>query len=576
MRGKKNKKNRHETWDESHGTHQNPSAVFAENAKTTSQYQASLSFPSPCSYEVILHPLHKQLITFVTVCQLAQPSWLKGESLDKAPVVSMLHTMNLKCSAASHITGAISLAAFIVLSITSIAPADEGASQHAAIDPLTRTWTIQPYKEGPYPLLDYGGHLRIRYASHKNVTDLGLCSDPDPVREFFRIRSRLWLKYAFSPTTRAYARLANESRIYLTCESCDTYFDEVIFENLYVEFTDLFGLPLGARLGRQDLFYGDGFLICDGGPLDGSRTGYVNGALLSGSIPLWSYDIFTAYNPEMDEYLPRINNRYTRLIEHDEFLVGLLLRRRNEDGGSPRYAFEPYYVFKEESASGRESQIHTIGTRIGFGLLGTRVSMEFAYQGGRPAQIYLPDESLAQRPDTLITQTISALGGNVRMDLGLSRPVPSTISGGFIFLSGDDPKTLGKFEGWNPMLGRWPNWSELYVYTLLMEDDVQPMKQGVAYWQNLKAPFIGIDVIPHNGFRLQARYLWLGADESVFYNHKIGGHTHRGHLYTARLSWVFPRLLDGHLLLERFTPGDFYPVEAEDATFFRLEVSRSF
>jgi hypothetical protein len=206
----------------------------------------------------------------------------------------------------------------------------------------------------------------------------------------------------------------------------------------------------------------------------------------------------------------------------------------------------------------------------------TRVSAEFAYQGGRPAQIILPEGSMAQRPDTLITQTISAIGGELKVDLDLDWPVPWRVTGGYIYLSGDDPKTLGKFEAWNPVLSRWPKWSELYIYTLSLEKDVQPMQQTIAFWQNFESSWIGVTMHPEKRLKLEGRYMWLGADESVFYSSRLGGHTRRGDLYIAKLSWNLTNILAGHLLLERFVPGDFYPAKADDATFIRIELSRAF
>jgi hypothetical protein len=54
--------------------------------------------------------------------------------------------------------------------------------------------------------------------------------------------------------------------------------DEVIFDNFYVDLKKPGGAPVDFRIGRQDLIgqYGEGFLISDGTPGDGSRTFYFN------------------------------------------------------------------------------------------------------------------------------------------------------------------------------------------------------------------------------------------------------------------------------------------------------------
>jgi len=456
----------------------------------------------------------------------------------------------------------------------SLCRADSQPEQVLYTGAISRTWNLGK------PLLEagawqWGFDLRTRYVHLDKVSDLGLEPEIDPVRRFFRIRGQLWFAYGIASNLQAYARITNESRIYLECESCDSRFDEIIFENLYLEARNPLGIPLSARIGRQDLFYGDGFLICDGGPLDGSRTAYVNGVVISGKVPLWAFDLFALYDPRADEYLPRINSQHRKMIEHDEFLAGIVLKRLSADGRRPR-GFEPYIIFKEESGSGATAGIYTFGTRVTLPTRWLRFDGEIAYQAGRPVDIILPPETRVERPETTSVTTIAALGTKASLTAGFENPLPVSLTAGYLYLSGDDPETRGKFEGWNPILGRWPRWSELYIYTLLLEKDAQPMSQGIAFWQNLKGPVVGLNVnlTPH--LSLTTSYMWLDADHSVFYNPKLDGYTHRGELYTARLSWQIEGLVDGHILFERFNPGDFYPPGARAASFFRVELRRAF
>ena len=62
---------------------------------------------------------------------------------------------------------------------------------------------------------------------------------------------------------------------------------------------------------------GDGFLIMEGSPLDGSRTLYVNGARLD--MEAWTsqrFTLFYLYQPEQDDLLPIINDRERALAEY--------------------------------------------------------------------------------------------------------------------------------------------------------------------------------------------------------------------------------------------------------------------
>jgi len=51
---------------------------------------------------------------------------------------------------------------------------------------------------------------------------------------------------------------------------------EVFFDYLHLQWNSAFGLPLTLTVGRQDLMLGEGLVVWDGGPLDGSRSAYFN------------------------------------------------------------------------------------------------------------------------------------------------------------------------------------------------------------------------------------------------------------------------------------------------------------
>ncbi len=51
--------------------------------------------------------------------------------------------------------------------------------------------------------------------------------------------------------------------------------NEMVVDNLYIKANNVFGLPVDLKIGRQDFLgpdmYGEGFLLSDGNPNDGSR-----------------------------------------------------------------------------------------------------------------------------------------------------------------------------------------------------------------------------------------------------------------------------------------------------------------
>jgi hypothetical protein len=444
-------------------------------------------------------------------------------------------------------------------------------------NPLTSTWVFDIEPDREIPGYDFGASFRVRYVDFENVLALGQA--PDPSRRFLRFRMRLWGDQWFSPGWRLFARLNSESRSYIECESCESKFDEIIVENLFLEFTNQKENPMGLRIGRQDLFYGDGFVICDGTPLDGSRTSYTNGFLLTTAIPDWSFDVFAVWNRERDEWLPRINSQRTRLLEYDGFVGGIYVQGFNPDDARKPYTIDYYYLFEYEETTDRFATINTFGSRLVAGLGPARMTGELAYQGGKA-----PESRFAVKaPDLAGSQSIAAYGGQARLAAHPSERLPIDLYGGYVHLSGDDPMTRNKFEGWNPVMGRWPIWSELYIYTLSMAAGVQPMGQGVAFWQNLKAPYVGLLLVPHPLISLEAEHIWMRADTSVPLDpftppDRVEEQPRdRGNLFLVKLSWRAKAALPltGHILYERFDPGGYYGPDAETASFFRLEVSTS-
>ena len=147
------------------------------------------------------------------------------------------------------------------------------------------------------------------------------------------------------------------------------------------------------------------------------------------------------------------------------------------------------------------------------------------------------------------------------------------MTAGLIYLSGDDPHTR-EYEGWDPLYSRWPKWSELYIYTLAGEN-------GVAYWNNLLAPYLQLSLRPEKRIELIGEaYLMYAPQEApiVFapgdplpVDDTDAGTQERGLLTRVWLKWRATEYLAGHLLWERFAPGTFYDTDADTAHFLRWE-----
>ena len=131
------------------------------------------------------------------------------------------------------------------------------------------------------------GDLRLR---HTVLANVGLRDvDPNADRTFQRYRLRLRADAVVAGGVRATARLLWEGRHYAKPDGAawpvagfeSWYGGALLFDLLALELKRPGGLPFDARVGRQEIVLGDGWLVQDGTPIDGSRTGYFDAARIT-------------------------------------------------------------------------------------------------------------------------------------------------------------------------------------------------------------------------------------------------------------------------------------------------------
>ncbi len=98
------------------------------------------------------------------------------------------------------------------------------------------------------------------------------------------------------------------------------------------------------------------------------------------------------------------------------------------------------------------------------------------------------------------------------------------VQGGYWGMSGDDPSTPNKDEGWDPLYARWPKWSELYIYTLFRE-------RAPSYWSNTALWQAELGYAPIKPFGLRLTYYKVDAyhpftkgDSRIFGTGTVRGH----------------------------------------------------
>lgn len=409
----------------------------------------------------------------------------------------------------------------------------------------------------------WGPYARLRYELWQNTMDMNSNAQDD--KSFYRIKLSLWGQADFSKDASVFAKLTDESRAYIFNAGGDTQYNpnEGVFDNLYADWKNMFGKPLDLRFGRQDLLgmYGEGFLIADGTPVDGSRTYYFNAAKVAWKMGDGkSIDFLLIGDPKQDDLLPVINEQKsatgvkTQLNVADEAAFAAIYK------GDPSKELhnEWYYIFKKEGGVGVvDNKLHTIGAYEKYMMNDWTFRGQLAYQTGD----YGPENNTVKR---------TGLGGYAYADKSFptAKCTPAA-SLGYIYLSGDDRSTTA-VEGWDPLFSRYPWISELYVLSYTKETGV------TGYWTNLSAIRLMVSANPCAKSKVSLWYTKLAANQALPVNAGIvGTGTDRGSLYQGRFDYTFTKNISSYVLYERLIPGDFY-VASDPATFIRAEAQFKF
>ena len=451
--------------------------------------------------------------------------------------------------------------------------------------PSDKDWT-DDWKQ-PTKWFKWGADERIRQEYLHNPFYLDV--DP-PGHEYnnLRVRSRIWGTISPCDYFDFNIRLTNEARYWWAPESKpgdlknasgDWDYSDVLFDNLNFKFKNLFETKSTLTIGRQDFLtpqgapsFGDGWLVLDGTPLDGSRTVYFDAVRLNVDLEKCNTSVdvvFINQYSDPDAWLPPINSESSpALMEQDERGVVLYARNKSID----KTQIDGYFIYKHDDpqlGNGDEGDVYTVGSRVGYEFnANLKGSIEGAYQFGNrsnPAMFGAQDSEL------------SAWGMNSRLTYSFNDDLKNRVWVGMEMLSGDDADggTNGQFD---PLWGRWPQWSELYIYPYATET-------RIAETTNVIHPQVGWGISPMKGMDVTATYHPLWAFENTRHDQGAAGSgfddgSMRGHLFTAILKYKFNKHVGMHLWTEYFIAGDYYetvgPRNEDDVAFVRWEMYFTF
>jgi hypothetical protein len=486
---------------------------------------------------------------------------------------------------------------------------DTSSTEPVAAKPCTFDECVQQIKH-PTDWLNWGADFRVRNEYFNNA--LSLTTDPSlsPLfarvheQDYFRYRGRLWASFLPTDDLSFNVRLAAEPREFMKQATMDTFYEHSgmqwrygIFDNLNLQWKKPLDLPATLTVGRQDIFLGDGWLVGDGTPEDGSFTFFLDSARLTWDLKEQHTTIDAigiAQFARPDAWLPTIGHSGT--VPGDP--EGLLLTDQNEKGAilwianksRPAANLDGYFIYKHDTilnspppaSFGDDANIFTIGGRVS-GLLDDhwKYSAEGAYQFGKKKDPELNQNGanpvLAPSAETTGYRDINAYGVQSKLTYLFNDQCNNQLSLSFELLSGDNSKTKND-EMFDVLWGRWPQWSEMYnIYSYVTETRV-----GQTANLYRLGPTWSLDPIKDMNFSLS--YYALLADQDAPtrpLNQAFGlpaaatpfsnDGDFRGHYLQAVLKYKFSKNVSCHLWSEFLFPGDFY-VSRGMIDFLRAEV----
>jgi hypothetical protein len=402
-------------------------------------------------------------------------------------------------------------------------------------------------QDSPSPRLKLIFVERFRFEAWDNAVNL----DDAAADSFAYTRNRTTLGLDWKPAKNleVLGKVTNEFRVYIAPKDRAFNAHELFVDNLYVKWTIPGRLPIAVTAGRQDLNFGEGFVIADGTPGDGSRSYYFNALRLDADLAKGHrLTAFAHAQKATDRFLPVINARPQALAEQPETALALYYA-----GAFGKTKLDAYAVHKTTDANEAwpiPARTDTFGARAVTALSKPlTLTAEAALQTGGYGD--------AGR---------SAYGAILHLDCDLAGILPwlkSAVVGG-ILLSGDDPATA-RIEGWDPIFSRWPKWSESYIYTFTRES-------RASYWSNLSSLYaqLAFDLGSRSDGHIMV--MPMGAEHASPGTFPGGTGLRRGTLYRARLNYKISKYATGRVIWEHLDPGSFYFPGASSYNWLQFEL----
>lgn len=413
-----------------------------------------------------------------------------------------------------------------------------------------------------------GGEVRVRGYYFDNFYDLDDDGDTDRW-DVLRHKTSIWLQVDPSEKVSGYVKISNqnygEGVTAADKWEVDNKSNKLFVDNAYVDVKEMFDLPVAARIGRQDVMYGSGFVLFDGNSDVASTSFYLDGLKLGWSI---------TDNVLLDGlYFKDWEGNRDNASDDDITLSGgyLTVKKCPLTG-----AQDEFYILNRNDEN-IDKDIWMYGLRISDKLdSGFDYSLEGAIQRGYAYRDPVTDKLVDQE----------ALG----YKLGAGYTFKNTemkprLYLGYAFLSGDEDPDDNNNERWDVFYGGWPqfgdiiSWKYINTYSISCNkatNQYGPNAIGTSYdptyyqlsstkgedvYSNFSIAALGVKAELFKNFTADLSYMLMTADETApGYDDDIGD------VYQLGLKYMYNPKLSFSLYAGIFEPGDAFddPATAAD------------
>jgi alginate export protein len=430
----------------------------------------------------------------------------------------------------------------------------------ASGDTDERTGLFGEEFHNPTPWLELSGDFRFRarYQNLQNGFQNKNLRDQERLR--FPIRTRLRAKVKLSDDLDFNIGNTWQLTHWVRPKSADNSIDgtfsngnEGVFDVFNLKVRNVFDMPLTLTIGRQNLFFGKGWLVAEGTPLDGSKTGYFDALRTTyefGSDSIFDF-VYIDQKSSSDARLQPFNNDESSAMETDERGMVLNLAHKLNDTSQA----SGYYIWKQDmkhsfNTSGTDKDIHTFG-----GLYEHVIDDNWDYWGEGAVQT-------GQRNH----KDIKAYGLNSKLNYSFNDAQNTTVYLGYEYLSGDDPGTTGTYEGFDPLWGRYGR-----LETLL--GDVYGSREGrrPAEFSNMHRLAMGWHADLNEKLDFGINYYLLWAPENQMGSGvTTTGAKFRGQNIQFKTNYKHNKFVTSQVFFELFGPGSYYADSNNDTAAFLM------